>query len=175
MAAVKETGYPVAMKVIGPVHKTDVGGVVLNVNDDETMKAEFCRMMQIKDTTSILLQPMLSGTEIFIGAKKEGDFGTLVMCGLGGIFIEALKDVASELAPVSTANAEKMIARLKGYGIIKGIRGMEGVNIPLFAEMVSRVSALCIAAPEIAEMDINPLLGNSKGLTAVDARIRIKK
>lgn len=175
LEAAKEIGYPIAMKVVGHVHKTDVGGVVLNINDDEEMAAEFSRMMQIKDTVAILLQPMLSGTEIFIGAKKEGYFGTLIMCGLGGIFIEALKDVASELAPVSAENAERMIRRLKGYGMIEGIRGTEGVNIPLFAEMVSRVSALCIAAPEIAEMDLNPLLGNSRSITAVDARIRIEK
>lgn len=175
LEAVREIGYPIAMKVIGPVHKTDVGGVALDIKDDAAMAAEFNRMIHIKDTTAILLQPMLKGTEIFTGAKREGDFGTLVMCGLGGIFIEALKDVTSELAPVSAENAEKMIRRIKGSGIMKGIRGMEGVNIPQFAETVSRVSALCIAAPEIAEMDLNPLLGNGSGVTAVDARIRIEK
>lgn len=175
MEAIKEIGYPVVMKVIGPVHKTDVGGVALNVKDNEEMSAQFNRMMRIKDTTAILIQPMLSGTEIFIGAKKEGDFGTLVMCGLGGIYIEALKDTACELAPVSVENAVGMISRLNSYGIIKGLRGMEGVNIGQFAQTVSKVSALCIAAPEIEEMDINPLLGNSRNVTAVDARIRIKK
>ncbi len=171
----KETGYPLVMKAVGPVHKTDVGGVALDIKDDAAVAAEFNRMMQIEGTTAILLQPMLQGTEIFAGAKREGSFGTLVMFGLGGIFIETLKDVATALAPVSASDAEKMIQSLKGIGIIKGTRGKEGVNIPLFADIVWRVSALCIAAPEIAEMDINPLMGNLSGITAVDARIRIEK
>jgi acetyltransferase len=169
------TGYPLAMKVIGPVHKSDVGGVVLSVQDEDTLKREFERMIQIKDTVGILIQPMLSGREVFIGAKREGNFGTVVMCGLGGIFVEALGDVSSALAPISVPTAEKMIKKLKGYKIIRGFRGEEGVNEAIFAETVSRVAALCQAAPEIAEMDINPLLGNSTSLTAVDARIRIAR
>jgi acetyltransferase len=118
---------------------------------------------------------MLQGREIFIGAKREGDFGTVVMCGLGGIFVELLGDVSTALAPVTPSEAEKMIKKLKGYKIIQGFRGEEGVNEAIFAETVSRVAALCQAAPEIAEMDINPLLGNSTSLTAVDARIRIAR
>lgn len=172
---VREIGFPVAMKVVGPVHKTDVGGVSLNISDENTLQSEFNRMMRIKDTTGILLQPMLKGTEIFIGAKREGGFGTLIMCGLGGIFIEALKDVKSALAPVNKQAADDMIHGLKGYKIIQGIRGLEGVNETVFNEMIRRVSALCMVAPEIAEMDLNPLLGNSKTVTAVDARIRIEK
>lgn len=175
LAAAKEIGFPLVMKVVGPVHKTDVGGVALNITDNHTLETTFNRMMDIADATGVLLQPMLSGTEIFIGAKREGSFGTLVMCGLGGIFIEALKDVQSSIAPVSRREAEDMIQNLKGYKIIKGIRGTEGVNEVVFNEMIRRVSALCIAAPEIAEMDINPLLGNAKTVIAVDARIRIEK
>lgn len=175
LAGAKEVGYPLVMKVIGPVHKTDVGGVVLNVNDDTKLEAEFNRMIKIQDTTAILLQPMLSGTEIFIGAKKEGNFGTLVMCGLGGIFIEVLKDVQTALAPVNKSEADSMIKGLRGYKMIKGTRGLEGVNEEMFNETVRRVSALCMAAPEIEEMDLNPLLGNAKTVVAVDARIRIAK
>jgi acetyltransferase len=174
-AVMKEISYPVVMKVIGPLHKTDVGGVVLNVKDDQTLNREFARLMSIKDATGVLIQPMLSGTEVFIGAKKEGNFGTLVMCGLGGIIIEALKDVQTAIAPISEAEATNMIQSLNGYKIIKGVRGQEGVNQEAFNETIRRVSALCIAAPEIAEMDLNPLLGNSKGVVAVDARIRIEK
>lgn len=173
--SVREIGYPIVMKVIGPVHKTDVGGVSLNIADDNTLITEFHRMMVIPDTTAVLLQPMLKGTEIFIGAKREDKFGSIVMCGLGGIFIEALKDVNAELSPVSKEDAQRMIRNLKGYKIIQGTRGMEGVNEVMFNETVRRVSALCLAAPEIAEMDLNPLLGNNKGVTAVDARIRIEK
>lgn len=176
--AVKEAvrlGYPVVMKVVGPVHKSDVGGVVLNVKDDDTVKKEFDRMIQIKDTTAILIQPMLSGTQIFAGAKKEDKFGHMILCGLGGIFIEVLKDVQASLAPVSYNEADSMIHSLKSYKIIEGVRGQEGVNIEAFKDAIVRLSLLCKAAPEIAEMDINPLLGNSKGVTAVDARIRIEK
>ena len=175
VAASREIGYPLAMKVVGPVHKSDVGGVVLSVQDEDTLRREFGRMMKIEGTVGIMIQPMLQGQEIFIGAKKEGNFGTVVMCGLGGIFVEALGDVSTALAPISPEFAEKMIKKLKGYKIIQGYRGEEGVNEAIFAEMVSRVSALCAIAPEIAEMDINPLLGNSTSVTAVDARIRIER
>lgn len=175
LSAAKEIGYPIVMKVIGPVHKTDVGGVSLDIKDDARLVAELERMMQIPQATSVLLQPMLKGTEVFIGAKREGGFGHMVLCGLGGIFIEALKDVASELAPVSTHTAVRMISGLRSYKIIQGTRGTGGVNEELFAQAVTKVSALCMAAPEIAEMDINPLLGNKSSLTAVDARIRIEK
>ncbi len=168
-------GYPVVMKVVGPVHKSDVGGVTLNVKDDETVTSEFNRMIKIKDTTAVLIQPMLSGTQIFAGVKKEGDFGHMILCGLGGIFIEVLKDVQSSLAPVSADEALTMIKSLKSYKIIEGVRGQEGVDITAFSDAIVRLSALCVTAPEIAEMDINPLLGNAKGITAVDARIRIQK
>jgi acetyltransferase len=171
----EELGLPVVMKVVGPVHKSDVGGVILNVKDDETVAKEFERMMQIKDTTAILLQPMLSGTELFVGAKAEPKFGHMVLCGLGGIFIEVLKDVSAGLAPIGQDESLKMIRSLQSYGIIKGTRGQEGVNEEMFAEIVSRVSALVKAAPEIAEMDLNPLLGKADKVVAVDARIRIEK
>lgn len=174
-AGAREVGYPLVMKVIGPVHKTDVGGVSLNVADDNTLITEFNRMIKIKDTTAILLQPMLSGTEIFIGAKREGNFGNLVMCGLGGIFIEVLKDVSTAMSPIGKVEAQRMIKSLRGYKMIEGARGMEGVNEALFIDAIRRVSALCMAAPEIEEMDLNPLLGNAKEVVAVDARIRICK
>ena len=132
-------------------------------------------MMNIPNTTSILLQPMLTGTQIFIGAKREDKFGHLIMCGLGGIFIEVLNDVRSALSPVSKTEADEMIKGLRGYKMIKGTRGIEGVNEVVFNETIRRVSALCNAAPEIFEMDLNPLLGNSKQVIAVDARIRIEK
>ena len=175
VAASREIGYPLAMKVVGPVHKSDVGGVVLSVQDEDTLRSEFGRMMKIEETVGIMIQPMLQGKEIFIGAKREGNFGTVVMCGLGGIFVEVLGDVSTALAPISPGLAQKMIKNLKGYKIIQGYRGEEGVNEAIFAEMVSKVSLLCQAAPEIAEMDINPLLGNSTSVTAVDARIRIER
>jgi len=171
----KEIGYPLVMKVVGPVHKSDVGGVVLDVTDEETLLLEFNRMIKIKDTTAILLQPMLSGNQLFIGAKREGNFGHLVMCGLGGIFIEAMKDISTGLNPVTKGEAEEMIRSLKGIKILEGTRGQEGVNQFLFIDAIRRVSALCNATPEIFEMDLNPLLGNTRQVIAVDARIRIEK
>ncbi|MFW6094880.1 MAG: acetate--CoA ligase family protein [Bacteroidota bacterium] len=173
--AAERLGLPVVMKVVGPVHKSDVGGVALNINDRESVAEEFERMIKIKDTTGILIQPMLKGTEIFIGAKEEPKFGHMVLCGLGGIFIEVLKDVNMAMAPVHKDEANKMIRELKSYGIIKGTRGQEGVNEDEFAEAIMRISALVDTAPEIAEMDLNPLLGNTKEVVAVDARIRIDK
>ncbi|MDR3046235.1 MAG: acetate--CoA ligase family protein [Bacteroidales bacterium] len=171
----RKNGYPLVMKVVGPVHKSDIGGVVLNIKDEETVRREFNRLIKIKDTYAVEIYKMLFGTELFIGASKEADFGNQVLFGLGGIFIEVLKDVKAVLAPVSKEEAMSLITQLKGYKILQGVRGQEPVNIELFAETVARVSALVTAAPEIVEMDLNPLLGTSTSLTAVDARIRVKK
>jgi acetyltransferase len=132
-------------------------------------------MMKIEETTGILIQPMLQGTEIFIGANREPHFGHMVMCGIGGIFIEVLRDVSSGLAPIGEKEALQMIRGLRSYGIIQGTRGQEGVNEKAFAETITRISALVNAAPEIAEMDLNPLLGNPSEVVAVDARIRLAK
>lgn len=173
--AAAELGYPLVMKVVGPVHKSDVGGVVLNVNDEQTAITEFDRMIQIPETTAILLQPMLSGTELYVGAKYEDKFGHMVLCGMGGIFIEVLKDVSSGLSPLTREEVTSMIRNLKSYKIIEGVRGQAGINENAFHDTIIKVSALLEAAPEIMEMDLNPLLGNSDTVIAVDARIRIEK
>lgn len=174
-SAAMKMGFPVVMKVVGPIHKTDVGGVVLDVRDEQMVIREFNRMMGIKDTTAVLIQPMLKGLELFVGAKREGLFGHVVLCGLGGIFIEVLKDVKAGIAPIEANEAHSMIKHLQGYGMIKGARGQEPVNENLFADIISRVSVLVGVAPEIFEMDINPLLGTKDKVVAVDARIRIEK
>jgi acetyltransferase len=175
IAEATRLGYPVVMKVVGPVHKSDVGGVVLNVKGSDIAAKEFERMIQIKDTTAILIQPMLSGTELFVGANYEDKFGHLVMCGMGGIFIEVLKDVSAGLIPIGKPEATKMIRNLKSYKIIQGVRGQEGISEEVFAEVINSVSTLLTVAPEIKEMDINPLLGKKDKIVAVDARIRIEK
>jgi len=167
-------GLPVVMKVVGPVHKSDVGGVSLNVKNEISVANEFERMIRIPDTTAVLIQPMLSGTELFVGAKLEPKFGHTILCGLGGIFIEVLKDVAAGLAPLTMEEALRMIRSLKGYKIIEGTRGKEGVNEDAFAAVIVRLSVLLQAAPEIIELDFNPLLGNRDKVVAVDARIRIQ-
>ena len=170
-----EVGYPLVMKVVGPVHKSDVGGVTLNVRDIDTVQKEFDRLMAIKDTYAVEMYPMLDGTEVYIGAIRDAKFGHQVFFGLGGIFIEVLKDVQSALAPVNVAEAKDLLTKLRGYKILQGVRGQQPVNIDVYAEQIARVSTLVMAAPEIAEMDLNPLLGNPKNVVAVDARIRIEK
>lgn len=175
IAFAKQFGYPLVMKVVGPVHKSDVGGVVLNVKDEETIRREFDRLMKIKDTYAVQTLQMLFGTEIYIGSMRTDLFGHQVLCGIGGIFIEVLKDVQSNLAPIGIGEAKQMIKNLRSYKIIEGVRGQEPVNEELYAEQIARVSALVQAAPEIAEMDLNPLLGSAKAVVAVDARIRIEK
>ncbi len=175
LAAAARMGFPVVAKVVGPVHKSDVGGVVLNIKGEQHLAFEFDRMMQIPDATAVMIQPMVKGTELFIGAKYEEKFGHVVLCGLGGIFVEVLKDVSSGLAPLSYPEAYSMIRALRAYKIIKGTRGQKGVNEDKFAEIIVRLSTLLRFATEIKEMDINPLLATEKQVIAVDARIRVER
>jgi len=170
-----QLGYPVVMKVVGPVHKSDVGGVVLNVKDDSGVRKEFSRMIKIKDTHSILIQPMLSGTELFVGANYDTKFGHMILCGLGGIFIEVLKDVSAGLGIVERDEAISMIRSLKSFDIIKGVRGQNGISEDAFANVILRLSRLLQIAPEIVELDFNPLLGNQETVVVVDARINIRR
>jgi acetyltransferase len=179
LAFAKEVGcskdVPLVMKVVGPLHKSDVGGVTLGVKDLDTVAKEFDRLIVIPETYAVEMYPMLDGIDVYIGAIKDAKFGHQIFFGLGGIFIEVLKDVQSALAPITAAEAKEMLKQLKGYKILEGVRGQEGVNLDLYADQVARVSALVQAAPEIAEMDLNPLLGNPRYVTAVDARIRLEK
>lgn len=174
-AFAEKVGYPVVAKVVGPVHKSDVGGVALNIRTADHLGMEFDRMMQIEGATGIMVQKMLKGRELFIGAKYEPRFGHIVLCGLGGIFVEVLKDVSSGLAPLSYEEVYSMIHSLKAYKIIKGTRGQKGLNERKYAEIIVRLSTLLRFATEIKEMDINPLLADENDVVAVDARIRIEK
>ena len=168
-------GYPVVAKVVGPVHKSDVGGVTLNIRTPEHLALEFERMMKIEGATGVMVQKMLKGTELFIGAKYEERFGHVVLCGLGGIFVEVLKDVRSGLAPLSYGEAYSMIRSLRAYKILKGTRGQAGINEQKYAEIIVRLSTLLRFATEIKEMDINPLLADEHDVVAVDARILIER
>ena len=171
----EKCGYPVVAKVVGPVHKSDVGGVALNIRSKEVLSAEFDRMMQIPEATAVMVQKMIKGTELFIGAKYEPRFGHVVLCGLGGIFVEVLKDVSSGLAPLTYGEAYSMIHSLRGYKILKGTRGLRGINERKYAEIIVRLSTLLRFATEIKEMDINPLLADENDVIAVDARILVEK
>ena len=171
----QKVGFPVVAKVVGPLHKSDVGGVALNIRTPEHLALEFDRMMQIPDATAVMVQKMLRGTELFIGAKYEERFGHVVLCGLGGIFVEVLKDVSSGLAPLSYGEAYSMIHSLRGYKIIKGTRGQKGINEQKYAEIIVRLSTLLRFATEIKEMDLNPLLADENDVVAVDARILVER
>ena len=174
-AFAEKVGYPVVAKVVGPVHKSDVGGVALNIRSREVLGAEFDRMMQIPEATAVMVQKMIKGTELFIGAKYEERFGHVVLCGLGGIFVEVLRDVSSGMAPLSYEEAYSMIHSLRAYKILKGTRGKKGINERRYAEIIVRLSTLLRFATEIKEIDINPLLADADDVIAVDARIRIEK
>ena len=174
-AFAQKVGFPVVAKVVGPVHKSDVGGVALNIRTPEHLSLEFDRMMQIQDATAVMVQKMIKGTELFIGAKYEPRFGHVVLCGLGGIFVEVLKDVSSGLAPLSYGEAYSMIHSLRGYKILKGTRGQKGINEQKYAEIIVRLSTLLRFATEIKEIDLNPLLADANNVVAVDARILIEK
>ena len=175
IAIADKTGYPIVMKTMGIIHKSDVGGVVLNVQNSSHLANEYERLKLIPGATGILIQPMLKGTELFAGLKYQSGFGSLILCGLGGIFVEVMKDMQYGLSPLTIDEAMAMIRNLRGYEILKGSRGHEPVSEQLFADILLRLSALAETAPEIKEMDINPLLGDTKQVIAVDTRIKIEK
>ena len=168
-------GYPLVMKVVGPVHKSDVGGVILNINKEAELMDAFEKMKKIEGFEGVLIQPMIRGIELFVGATYEPRFGHVVLCGLGGIYVEALKDLSSGLAPLSMTEAKTMINSLKSIDILKGTRGKEGIDLHLFAEIIVRLSSMLRHATEIVELDLNPLIGKGDSIFVVDARIRIEK
>jgi acyl-CoA synthetase (NDP forming) len=170
----EKIGFPVVAKVVGPLHKSDVGGVVLNIRNARQLSWQIDHLMTIEGATAVMVQKMIKGTELFIGAKYEPRFGHVVLCGLGGIFVEVLKDVSSGLAPLSMSEAESMIHSLRGYKILKGTRGQEGISERRFQEIIVRLSTLLRFATEIKEIDINPLLADRDRVVAVDARIRVE-
>ncbi len=174
LAAMDSLEFPVVMKVVGPLHKSDAKGVVLNITSKEEVSKTFDRLMQIDSATAVMVQPQLAGLELFVGVMKEPGFNHTILCGLGGIFIEVLNDVSAGLSPISKNEAQQMVQSLRGYKLIQGARGREGVDENQFVEIIQRLSALVEAAPEITEMDINPLIGTRKSIVAVDARVRLQ-
>jgi acyl-CoA synthetase (NDP forming) len=148
--------------------------VVLNIRNARQLSWQIDHLMTIEGATAVMVQKMIKGTELFIGAKYEPRFGHVVLCGLGGIFVEVLKDVSSGLAPLSMSEAESMIHSLRGYKILKGTRGQEGISERRFQEIIVRLSTLLRFATEIKEIDINPLLADRDRVVAVDARIRVE-
>ncbi|MCK4879147.1 MAG: acetate--CoA ligase family protein [Bacteroidales bacterium] len=170
-----QTGFPLVMKVVGPVHKSDVGGVALGIDNDIDLMEHFQRMLRIEGATGVLLQPMLEGIELFVGAKYEPGFGHIILCGLGGIYVEVMRDMATGLVPLSMTEAGRMIRSLKGFKILEGMRGEPGINISAFEEILVRLSVVLSDNDHIAELDLNPLMGRGDQLVVVDSRIRIER
>lgn len=171
----KQLEYPLVLKVVGILHKTDQKGVVLNIMTEDDLIRHFKILMDIDGVTGTILQEMIQGKEIFLGTKKEPGFPPLILCGAGGIYVEVIKDFACALAPVSEGEARDMIESLKVFPILQGIRGEQGIDIETFRKTIIKLSQLVLLAPEIAELDINPAMASANRLIAVDARIRIQK
>ena len=131
--------------------------------------------MALKGATGVLIQPMVSGLEVFIGAKRVIGFPPLILFGFGGIYVEIMKEFKQVLAPLSTSQAFKLLSELKGHEILQGVRGKKGIDLEQFAKSISAISLLMTEFPEIVELDINPLKANSSQVIAVDARIRIEE
>ncbi|MFH0711486.1 MAG: acetate--CoA ligase family protein [Candidatus Aenigmatarchaeota archaeon] len=178
--AAKELGFPLALKVISPdiIHKTDVGGVILNISDKENLEKSFFKMLSnLKKKTpkarikGFLVQEMVeSGQEVIIGGKKDKQFDQVVMFGLGGIFVEVFDDVSFRVVPIEKKDAEEMIEDIKGYKILKGFRGRE-YSIDSIVDILLQTSKLLEENSEIVGLDLNPVLVWEDGAVAVDARI----
>ncbi len=171
-AAMKKTGIPCVMKVAGKsiIHKTEKNGIFMNIDSEERGIEAFNKLMKIKEAESVIVQKQLEGLELIIGAKKSGEFGYVVSVGLGGIYVEVLKDVTFRIAPLTTYDAETMVKELKGYDILKGVRDQKGINLTKLHEILVKTSKFVIRN-KIKEMDINPLICTEEGCLAVDIRI----
>lgn len=167
--------YPCAIKVLGLIHKTESNGVILNVQNEDELRSGFSSLMNIENAVGVQIQKMLIGHELFIGVKKESPFGHLILCGLGGVFIEILQDYSAVLAPISEKEAKSMIESLRAYPIIAGYRGHEGINQDLLADYIVRISALVTNFPEFSEIDLNPIIGTNDNLIPVDVRIKLDR
>jgi len=174
--ALGKTGFPAAMKVISPEisHKSDVGGVVLHIDSLKKAEEAYDKVMSLNpgNRTGVFLQKMISGgKEVILGAKRDSSFGPVVLFGLGGIYVEVLKETSLRVAPINRSEAEEMISELRGARILKGMRGEQPSDIEAIIEMLLRLSQLMVDFPEIEGIDINPLMALEKGAIAVDARI----
>ncbi len=182
LEAAKQIGYPVVLKVESEqvVHKSDAGGVALNIKSDAELKAAFGKMSDAfasVDPSYLVAQFVTGdGREVILGAKKEGTLGHVMMFGLGGVFVEVLRDVSFGLAPLSKSRADEMIERIKGFPILQGIRGQAPIDLERLAGMVTRLSRLVADHPSIEELDLNPVLTFAQGTSpvAVDVRIKIE-
>ncbi|MFZ5643087.1 MAG: acetate--CoA ligase family protein [Bacillota bacterium] len=174
-------GFPVVLKVVSPdvLHKTDAGGVMLNLNGPEQVGEAYDRILNtVLDKypgariEGVSVQKMISGgTEIIIGMTKDPQFGPMLMFGLGGVLVEVLKDVSFRIVPLTERDAREMLSEIKGYPLLRGFRGAAPINEDLLVEILLKLSKFISLHPEIEEMDINPLLADKDKIIAADARM----
>ena len=177
-------GFPAAMKVVSPdiLHKSDVGGVKLNLRSEREARDAFQVIMEnaVKITTPDRVQGVLishmaqKGQECIIGMTRDRVFGPVVMFGLGGIFVEVLRDVSLRLAPLSEIDIEEMIREIKGYPVLTGIRGEKPKDVQALKDVLEKISRLVVDISELAEVDLNPVIVHEKGLSIVDSRMILK-
>ncbi len=177
----EEIGYPVVLKIVSPdvIHKFDVGGVILNLKSAKDVQDAFDKILtNVKKhkpdarIVGVLVQEMApSSTEVIVGATKDPQFGPALMFGLGGIFVEALKDVTFRIAPITELDAQEMITEVKAYPILRGYRGQPPADIDAIVQILMNTSRLVMDHLEIKELDLNPIMVYEKGAKTVDARI----
>lgn len=177
----QKMGFPVALKIASPdvIHKTDSGGVRLSLNSVSEVKKAYGEIMekverQYPDAKidGISVQKMARpGTEVIVGTSKDPQFGPVIMFGLGGIFVEVLKDVSFRIIPLGQRDAQEMIEEIKGYPLLQGYRGKEPAKISSLVEIILKVSELIEENPQIKELELNPVFAYKNGALAVDARI----
>jgi len=177
----KEINFPIVMKIVSPdiIHKTDAGGVKLNIKDETEARLAYKEIIfqakkykkkaRISGVIAYTMVPQ--GTEIIIGMMKDPHFGPVAMFGLGGIFVEVLKDISFRIIPLDEIDAREMITEIKGYEILKGVRGEGPKDIKAIREVLMKISKLTTENPEINEIDLNPIFVFEKGLQVVDARM----
>ena len=170
--AIKQLKFPLGMKIASPkiLHKTDAGGVKLNIkNEKEALKA-FAQLKKLSGFQGAIVQEMASGTQLIIGGKLDEQFGPTILFGLGGIFVETLKDVSVRICPITRQDAKEMYGEIKGYAILKGTRGEPQINFKALEDILLKTSKL-LMKEKIRELDINPLFADGKKIVAVDARV----
>lgn len=174
-AAADRVGYPVVVKVDHPAltHKSDAGGVRLGLADPGAVAAAAADLLALADGAAVLVQRQHQGTELIVGGLRDPSFGPVVLAGLGGVLVEALHDVRLALAPLDEAAALAMLTSLRGAAILHGVRGRPGVNLPGLARLIVATGDLLAGHPEIAELDLNPILATPDGCPAADWRIRV--
>ncbi|MBN1117321.1 MAG: acetate--CoA ligase family protein [Bacteroidales bacterium] len=170
----RETNYPLVAKVMGILHKTESRGVILNIQNKHELTESFKTLIGIKGATGVLVQEMLNGVELYLGGKKHSGIGYSVHAGIGGVFVELMKDFVSSLAPVNVEEAKYLLSKLKAKKVFEGFRNMEAVDLDTFAQLFASFSTIFEKYPDITEIDLNPLIAKGDKIIAVDARIIVE-